>query len=340
MEMTPKKRALLCLTGNKWKADRVSAFDPLTTATVEQMEIVKAPFPDAHRSPKLMAKLAAAAWEIVGLEGFKVPFDLCVQAEALGAEIHYGALDIHPSVRKPAFKELEDFKIPERILEKGRFPVVEGSVKILREKYGDYLPICRQVVGPFTIAGHVFGVEKFCAWIKRKDPEDLLDVLLQLADLNVEEARAALQMGADVICIADPTASSDILSPQTFKELLVPAYQRITSKVGAPVVLHICGNATSYLPYLPDTGIDAFSCDAQVDIAFAKQVLGNRVAVWGNVPTVKVLLQGTPEDVKRACIECICKGTDGLIPSCGIPPRTPIENFRMLPQVASCMVYV
>lgn len=340
MEMTPKKRALLCLTGNKWKADRVTAFDPLTTATVEQMLAVKAPFPDAHRDPELMAKLAAAAWEVVGLEGFKVPFDLCLQAEALGAEIHYGALDIHPSVRKPAFKELEDFKLPERVLEAGRFQVVEGSVERLREKYGDYLPISRQVVGPFTVAGHIFGVEKFCGWIKRKDPEELRAVLLQLADLNVEESGVALRAGADVICIADPTASSDIISPRTFKELLVPAYQRICSKVSAPVVLHICGNATAYLPYLPDTGIDAFSCDAQVDIAFAKQVLGSRVAVVGNVPTISVLLQGKPEAVKKVCIECIAKGTDALIPSCGIPPRTPTENFRILPKVASCMVYV
>lgn len=340
MEMTPKKRALLCLTGNKWKADRVSAFDPLTTATVEQMLAVKAPFPDAHRDPELMAKLAAAAWELVGLEGFKIPFDLCVEAEALGAEIEYGALDRHPSVRKPAFKEIEEFTIPEGIEEKGRIPVVTKAAELLRERYGDYLPTARQVVGPFTIAGHIFGVEKFCAWIKRKDPEVLLDVLLQLADLTVMEARAALRAGADVICIADPTASSDILSPQTFKELLVPAYQRLASRVAAPTILHICGNATAYLPYLPDTGIDAFSVDAQVDIAFAKQVVGNRMAIWGNVPTVSVLLQGTPEDVKRSCIECIAKGTDGLIPACGIPPRTPIENFRMLPKIAACMVYV
>ncbi|RLF05940.1 MAG: methylcobamide--CoM methyltransferase, partial [Thermoprotei archaeon] len=117
MEMTPKKRAILCITGNRRRADRISACDPLTTATVEQMMAVKAPFPDAHRDPELHARLAAAAWEIIGLEGFKVPFDLCVEAEALGATIDYGSLDRHPSVRKPAFEDLKDLKIPEKVTE-------------------------------------------------------------------------------------------------------------------------------------------------------------------------------------------------------------------------------
>ena len=109
MDITPKKRALLCITGNKWKADRVSALDPLTTATVEQMVKVKAAFPEVHKDPKLLARLAAAAWEIIGLEGFKLPFDVTLEAEAFGAKIDFGKIDQHPSVIKPAFKNLEDF---------------------------------------------------------------------------------------------------------------------------------------------------------------------------------------------------------------------------------------
>jgi uroporphyrinogen-III decarboxylase len=50
-------------------------------------DAVGAPFPEAHSDPDLAFKLAAAAWTVVGLEGFKMPFDLCLEAEAMGAKI-------------------------------------------------------------------------------------------------------------------------------------------------------------------------------------------------------------------------------------------------------------
>jgi [methyl-Co(III) methanol-specific corrinoid protein]:coenzyme M methyltransferase len=114
----------------------------------------------------------------------------------------------------------------------------------------------------------------------------------------------------------------------------------MAKKIGAPVVLHICGNSAAYLPYLGETGFDAMSVDAQVDIAFAKAIVGNKIAIVGGVPTITALLFGTPQKVKEAAIDAIKKGVDVLMPSCGIPPRTPTENFRAMVEVAKCMVYV
>lgn len=338
MEMTPKKRALYCVTGNRNKADRVSALDPLTTATVEQMIAVKAPFPEAHKEPMLHAKLAAAAWEIIGLEGLKIPFDLCLQAEALGVKVDYGKIDVHPSVKEPAFADIKDLRIPEKFPEKGRIPIVSKAVEILKEQYGDYLPIVRQTVGPMTLAGHLFGLERFCRWIKRKKAEEIEEALSTLADVNIIEIQDAIKHGADFICIADPSASADIISPTFFRDFLVPSYRKICSKVCAPIILHICGNTSSFLPYIPETGIDAFSCDAQVDVAFAKQVLQNKTAIVGNIPTIAALLMGSKEKVRDIAISCIQKGTDVLAPSCGVPPRTPTENFKIIPAVAQCQI--
>ncbi len=338
MEITPKKRALHCIVGNRHKADRISALDPLTTATVEQMLNVKAPFPAAHKDPILHAKLAAAAWEIIGLEGFKIPFDLCLQAEALGAKIDYGRIDVHPSIKEHAFKDLKELKMPEKFLEKGRIPVVSKATEILRKQYGDYLPIVRQTVGPMTIAGHIFGLENFCRWIKRKKPEEIEEALLILADLNIEELRDANKLGADLACIADPSASADIVSPSFFKQFLAPSYRKICSKLSIPVILHICGNTSVFLPYIKETGIDAFSCDAQIDIAFAKKIMQDNIAIVGNVPTISVLLMGSKEKVREAAISCIIKGTDVLAPSCGVPPRTSTENLQVIPEVARCQI--
>ncbi len=338
-EMTPRKRALLCMTGNKAKADRISCLDPLTTCTVDQMNAVGAPFPEAHTNPDLAFKLAAAAWTVVGLEGFKMPFDLCVEAEALGAKLNWGRIDRHPSVETHVFGELADLKIPENIMEKGRFPLKFKVEERLRREYGDYLPVVNQVTGPFTVAGHLFGIEKFCVWTKKKPLEQVKEALMTISELNIEDCRNGLRSGADMICIADPSATSDILSPEFFKTVMVPVYQNMTKKIGAPIILHICGNTTSYLPYLPDTGVDAMSVDAQVDIGLAKAIVGRKVAICGGVPTISHLLFGTPEKVKEAAITAIKSGADMLMPSCGIPPRTPLANFKALVDVARCMVY-
>jgi len=339
-EMTPRKRALLCMTGNKAKADRISCLDPLTTATVDQMNAVGAPFPEAHNNPDLTFKLAAAAWTVVGLEGFKLPFDLCIEAEAMGAKLNWGRIDRHPSVETHVINDLKELRVPENIMERGRFPLKHKVEERLKREYGDYLPVVNQVTGPFTLAGHLFGIEKFCVWTKKRKLEDVKEALMEISELNIADCKNALRSGADIICIADPSATSDILSPVFFREALVPVYKHMTDKIGAPVVLHICGNASGYLPYLPDTGIDMFSVDSQTDVGFAKAILGTKVAVGGGVPTITALLFGTPEKVREAAINAVKSGVDMLMPSCGIPPRTPLANFKALVDVARCMVYV
>ena len=120
---------------------------------------------------------------------------------------------------------------------------------------------------------------------------------------------------------------------------MVPVYANMAKKIGAPVVLHICGNTTAYLPHVVDTGFDAMSVDSQVDIGFAKAGVGDKISIAGGVPTITALLFGTPQKVKEAAIDAIKKGVDVLMPSCGIPPRTPTENFKALVEAAKCMVY-
>jgi [methyl-Co(III) methanol-specific corrinoid protein]:coenzyme M methyltransferase len=69
MKLSPKKRALKALLGSK--TDRA----PVTTFTgcggsvnVDMQKATGIFWPDAHKDPELMAKLAIAGYEIGGLE--------------------------------------------------------------------------------------------------------------------------------------------------------------------------------------------------------------------------------------------------------------------------------
>jgi uroporphyrinogen-III decarboxylase len=60
---------------------------PLVNSTVYQMEKTGASYPFAHQDPDKMARLAESIHTLFGFQGIRVPFDLCVEAEALGCEI-------------------------------------------------------------------------------------------------------------------------------------------------------------------------------------------------------------------------------------------------------------
>ena len=58
----------------------------------------------------------------------------------------------------------------------------------------------------------------------------------------------------------------------------------------------------------------------------------------GNVDPVKIMLNGTVQDVENACKDIIkAAGTDGgfvLMPGCDIPPTVPYENIQKFIQMA------
>jgi uroporphyrinogen-III decarboxylase len=63
-----------------------------------------------------------------------------------------------------------------------------------------------------------------------------------------------------------------------------------------------------------------------------KEVLGNQVALFGNIPTIDVLVNGTVDDVRRATMTAIEGGINSVAPACGMPIQTPLANARAIPE--------
>ena len=64
--MTPRQRVLDALAGKP--VDRTPVANPTNVATVELMDLVDAPFPDACRNPELAARLAATGHTELGFD--------------------------------------------------------------------------------------------------------------------------------------------------------------------------------------------------------------------------------------------------------------------------------
>lgn len=337
-EITPKERLRAALYLEK--IDRVPIAQPLQTGTVQLMESSGAYWPEAHRNPDLMVRLAYEAHLSVGFESVRVPFDLNVESEALGCLLDYNAgigkgLDIQPSVRTtPVYEKeyLKSIRIPNP-RKTGRMPVVIQAVEILSKAIkaaGNEIPIFAAAIAPFSLAGQIRGVDKLMRDLI-KDPafaHELLEKCFQTCLLYVNALEAA---GADVIVLNDPTASPDLVSPKYFGEFAKHYSKRITKQLCVPSILHICGNSSMILDQMAEVS-NGVSIDSQVEMKHLKQVLGNKAAAIGNIDVNSTLLFGSVEKINQSVLEIIEAGTDILTTACGIVPRTPNSNLIAMVQ--------
>jgi [methyl-Co(III) methanol-specific corrinoid protein]:coenzyme M methyltransferase len=256
----------------------------------------------------------------------------------LGAEIDIGTDIRHPSVKKHVLENTNplEYDLPKNILLKGRNPTVEGSAKILVEKYEKYVPVLRAVTGPMTIAGHLWGVDKILMWSKQEEKkfEACLDIC---TDLCIEVIRNSIDSsGVDGFSMPDPTASGDLLDPKDFQNFLEPCYRRITKETKDTVsILHICGDTRGYMDRIPHSGFDAFSFEAPgTSVKEAVMGLGGRITLVGSVETIPVIMQGSTNHVYTQSLRDIVDGVDILAPACGTPPFTPNANIMAMVQAS------
>jgi MtaA/CmuA family methyltransferase len=294
------------------------------------MEVSKAPWPGSHSNPEQMARLAAMPWELTGLPSATVPFCLSLEAEALGCQIDWGTINRTPSVKKPVATKPDEFDVPENLLEQGRIMTALEAIEILQDRLGQKIVINAKVTGPFTIAGHVFGVGNFLSWIKT-NPEFVHDAMSRTVEVTKELAKAFLAHGADVVSVSDPTSSGDLLSGVYYEEFVFPHHKDVAASIHAPSTLHICGYTKELLAHIRHTGFDGFSFEEKVDVLTAKKLLGDDISLIGNISPVATMLQGTPDNVTAEAVACMQKGIDLLSSGCTLSPR---ENIRALVRAA------
>jgi uroporphyrinogen decarboxylase len=194
--------------------------------------------------------------------------------------------------------------------------------------------------GPLTLAGHIYGVEKLMRGIY-KDPATVHRVLEFTTELCYRYLKLFINAGAQIVSIADPTSSGDLISRQQFENFALPYLKKAAAKlnnIGAAVSIHICGNITNRLDLIPAIEAQIISVDYKVDLSQVRENVGFWMAFAGNMNPVAVMQNGTPEEVRAACHDCITKAGNWssyiLMPGCDIPPGVPLENIQAMVQAA------
>ncbi len=154
---------------------------------------------------------------------------------------------------------------------------------------------------------------------------DYPDYLRKLHDEYVEYVREMTRMviartRADVVFIANAYSSLGVISPKMFKEWNIPGIKAVVEEAhqkGKLVHIHQHGYCLGLMDYLVEAEVDAV-CPLErppggdvVDLGEVKRRWGDKIALKGNVHTIDVLLNGTPEDVERQVKECIASAGEG-----------------------------
>ena len=268
--------------------------------------------------------------------------DLTLEAEALGCEIQCHKETV-PSVKKVLFRDLDKHNLIEisNIEKSKRVSEFLRAVRIMAEDIDCSKTIVgAYVTGPFTLAGQVMGMETiFESMILH--PDEFREILEKTLEITIEMTEKFIGEGADLVVVLDPMASPDLISPIHFEEFAEPYLQKVVANTynkDVLLVLHICGDTTNILTKMLECGYDGLSIDSKVDIGYAARVIKNRALLIGNVDPVNILLNGSPEDVRRASVACIENSLEAkyfiLSSGCEVPKNSPKGNIEEMVKVA------
>ena len=226
----------------------------------------------------------------------------------------------------------------EEILQSGVF----RHVTILRERYSDVFiavnegnPIC-SILDPHGIIGFENGLVAL-----KENPDFMAELTYRLYEALLPRMNALRISGADGYIGSETYCSCDLISPETYKDIIYPAQKMFyteTKKAGLYSFVYYCGEILPIIEYICELGADGLFVEEpkknyRLEISEIYKRVNGRMTVFGNLDSVDILQKGTKEAVKAETIRqiSVCGGGKGkfiMANGCPVSFSTPIENVK------------
>ncbi len=219
------------------------------------------------------------------------------------------------------------------------------TLDLVREKSGGAVSIHGEVFSPFTYFMELFGYESALLALVA-DPGKAHAILDRLSAAAVAWAVAQARHGVDAVLISSAFAGGSFISPKMYRAFVLPYERRVTVAVkaeGVPVYTHTCGKIGDRLEWMAETGtqgIDTLDPPplGNIELAQAKQRIGDRLFIKGNLDSVALLNCATPAQVIAQAAACLRAGAPGggyiLSTACSVAPRVEPWKLELLAEVA------
>lgn len=333
-EMTSYERVMMSVSHKE--PDRVPFMPFAQTFSAKVAEI---PFSQYVSKAEKFLEGQIKAYNMFGWDALCFSSDVGMYAEACGAKIEFPYDDV-PRIVKPVLSHsslYEDFKkldIPNP-MKSGRLTESIKAIELAKKEVGDSVPLIGWTEGPFQGITLLSGADPMQLFYVLDHPDEFKEMLDWYADFEIEVARAMYEAGADIIGVGETAAY--FMSPSFFEEFCLQPEKKACKaikKMGMIPLIHCCGYVPQCIHFAIESNLGgAIQFDYQVDLAWAKKVLANKVTIMGNLNYIKLTnadTQGTYADCERHIKLAAKGGGFWLAFGCEIPRELPIQNMRTI----------
>jgi uroporphyrinogen decarboxylase len=283
-----------------WMMRQAGRYLPEYRATRQQA----GSFMDLCRNPELACEVTLQPLRRYPMDAAILFSDILTVPDALGLGLYFEEGE-GPRFRKTVRSEA-DLAALRPIQAADDLGYVMDAVRTIRRELGGSVPLIGFSGSPWTLATYMVegGASKDFRRVKAMayDQPELMHQLLALladavADYLIEQVRA----GAQALQIFDTWGGS--LSAAAYKEYSLKYMQRVIARLPTeaegrqlPVILFTKGGG-QWLPAIADSGCQGVGIDWTTDIASARALVGDRVALQGNMDPS--LLYASPARIRE-----------------------------------------
>jgi MtaA/CmuA family methyltransferase len=272
---------------------------------------------DYVKKPEVLAESQIKCANFFGIDHINASTDAFREANAWGVEIDWNGHT--PSAK--TFLKIEDFdsvETPdltsnERIIDRIK------AVQLMKEQSREEQCVIGWIEAPFAEITCLFGVIEVLMISRDGWVEKVKKLMDRVLPIEMEFAKLQIEAGADMIGAGDSIVSQ--IGPKKYKQGCLEHTCKLIADIKnhVPVLYHTCGNnsgidreGNDMLQLLGSTGCDVLDIDYQVDLATAKQKIGENVCLRGNINTQIIGSDRySSEDVIQETIKSIEAGKKG-----------------------------
>jgi uroporphyrinogen decarboxylase len=279
--------------------------------------------------------------DVILVPSWWVEYGMAIEPSAAGNRIHFWP--DQPPGQSPTLVRLEDVE---------RFPPVnpftDGLMAFALRRYqihkkrifeaGYTLPLAT-ARGPLCLASFLRGVTQLMMDML-EDPAGVHRLLEFSTRTVIDWLRAQAEViGGSVEGILVLDDIPGMLSKPMYLEFAHPYLQRICAAFpeGWVKIYHNDANIRPFLSELATAGFDVLNWSHKVGVREAREKMGGRMRLMGNVAPLELGVRGAPAAVREAALE-VLRATEGegiiLSVGGGVSPGMPRENILALLEAA------
>ncbi len=293
-------------------------------------------FLDLCHNPKLAAEVTLQPLDIVGVDAAILFSDILVIPDEMGMDLSFVKGE-GPKFSDPIKTQADLDRLVKGEEAANRLTYVYDTIKLLREQLderGDDIALIGFCGAPWTLATYMIegqGTKTYniCKKMMYSNPELLHNILHEVTQVVKYYMEKQIESGIDVVQIFDSWASA--IEPSRYDEFswryMVEIADYLKSKYpDTPIIMFPKGVSAFIERGLVYGNFDVFGVDWGTPMALAKEKLGDRYVLQGNMEPCRLYSKEATTECVESLAETMKEGRHIFNLGHGILPDVPVEN--------------